>query len=708
MKAKAKRNCIQLVCALLVLGLLFPALSQQTASAATKDVTTFGATGTGTSDDTAAIQSAINAAVSGDTVYFPAGTYYINASLLPKSGIKINGVSKTTAIIKFNGSSGAPMIYMPITSNIINVEISNLTLDGNSDPQAESGIEAHNGTGHNMHDLIVKNFVGLTTDFGPFGIWFEGTSGSMSYLKGVKNSTIADNTFTNIGTANEWGGAVRMGWGSTGNKVLRNTITNTGRGGIFAHDGSSGSTIQNNTVTGSGMSPDGEGLSIELTAFSGNAVIEDNSVDHWISLDESDYTAVRRNTVSDTSGVVKFIGLEAATTSNNIFTDNMVNGGQQIGLSVSNDGVKQHNYWAYNTVQNMVQWGVQIQGDTGAQYQYFYNNTIMTTQADHPAAEYPSDAGFGFRFNGNATYFTLDNNQIKNNEAAGIQVTSTTGVDKISFVNNTITGNTDQSIDQYPAAAADLEWSGNTVSGNGTNTQLTSRGFSNPKPTANYTAVTTAAVGATVTFTNTSTDNVSIGYSLWDFNDGIPATVTSPTHVFNKAGTYRVSLVVWDNLGRGARVTKNITITGGSPTPTPTATPTATPTPTVTPTPTPTPTPPPTIHLEAESYNSMSGINNVGDGINSCDNGDWVRFNNVNLTGKTTFKARIATQNSGRHLEVRLGSLTGTKVADITTINTSNLDQTLSAALSGATGTNDIWIKFVGNTVGELDWFEFQ
>src|SRR5690242_12359425 len=42
----------------------------------------FGAVGDGTTDDTAAVQAAINAAiVSGGTVYFPSATYRINSQL---------------------------------------------------------------------------------------------------------------------------------------------------------------------------------------------------------------------------------------------------------------------------------------------------------------------------------------------------------------------------------------------------------------------------------------------------------------------------------------------------------------------------------------------------------------------------------------------------------------------------------------------------
>ena len=49
------------------------------------DVTGYGATGNGTTDDTAAIQNALNAAGSYGLVWFPAGTYLVSSALTPLS-----------------------------------------------------------------------------------------------------------------------------------------------------------------------------------------------------------------------------------------------------------------------------------------------------------------------------------------------------------------------------------------------------------------------------------------------------------------------------------------------------------------------------------------------------------------------------------------------------------------------------------------------
>ena len=47
---------------------------------------------------------------------------------------------------------------------------------------------------------------------------------------------------------------------------------------------------------------------------------------------------------------------------------------------------------------------------------------------------------------------------------------------------------------------------------------------------------------------------------LWDFGDGIPEVTARPTHTFGQPGKHRVTLVVWDQAGRGGRVEKMIEV----------------------------------------------------------------------------------------------------------------------------------------------------
>jgi polygalacturonase len=76
---------------LFIASIVIPVSSPIIANAATRDITTYGATPNDSTDDTSAIQNAINAATAGDTIYIPNGTFNISGTITGKSGIKICG-----------------------------------------------------------------------------------------------------------------------------------------------------------------------------------------------------------------------------------------------------------------------------------------------------------------------------------------------------------------------------------------------------------------------------------------------------------------------------------------------------------------------------------------------------------------------------------------------------------------------------------------
>ncbi|WP_227013976.1 fibronectin type III domain-containing protein [Paenibacillus psychroresistens] len=542
-----KKKVLSLVCAL---TLVLPVIPVTTALAATINVTTFGANGSDTSDDLTAIQNAVNSAANGDTVLIPAGTYYLSTNVNGKTGVKIAGAGRDLTTIKMtSGSAATKFFYL---YNVTNSEVADMTLDGNSSTVLLSAITSESGTGNKMRHLRVKDLA-ASAGFGPFALYAIGST----YLE------ISDNIVTNTGVNSDWGGGVRTGWGSSHALIENNTISNTGRGGIFVNDDSPYATVRGNTITGTGKKM--EGLGIELHTNTDYSLIENNNVDHWISAVRSKYVAVRNNIVKANDGSVGNMGLEVMV-DHGITSGNLVDGGQQVGMQQSPGTGYQ--LWNYNTVQNSVMWGMQLQG-TGTgfteQYQYFYKNIWKNGPIGNPAAAYPGFDGNAVRIHGDTKNIVFDSNQIINNGRKAIEITTASGTDRLSFINNTITGNGGPSIDQYPSSAADLEWSSNTVSGNGTNTQLTSRGFSDAKPIANFTAPLTVQLGTSVTFTNSSTDNGTIVENLWDLGEGLPVTTASPTYTYLKAGTYKVILGVWDNGGRASVKEQSINVFSGPP-----------------------------------------------------------------------------------------------------------------------------------------------
>ncbi len=94
------------------------------------NVTDFGATGNGTTDDTAAIVAAIAAAApssarTGNTVYFPAGTYLVSSTLTVPVGLILQGAGWDTPGVEsgtFAGSwifveAGASFSPVTLSSN---------------------------------------------------------------------------------------------------------------------------------------------------------------------------------------------------------------------------------------------------------------------------------------------------------------------------------------------------------------------------------------------------------------------------------------------------------------------------------------------------------------------------------------------------------------------------------------------------------------
>jgi len=520
--------------------------------AASRAVTAFGALPNGGRDCAAAIQSAIDASAVGDTVRLPSGTLLVNHTIRPKTGVKIAGCGREHTILKCQAEKPFDVFDL---SGMRNVELSHFAIDGGDNAGARCGISAVGGGGHRIHDLKIHN-LGAP---GALGIHFGGRD--TNYDHGVCDCLIADNVISNISLDSAWGGGIRLSWGSSRNRVLRNAIDNTGRGGIFADNGSADLTICHNRVTRSGRKA--EKLGLEIWKDCDRVVIEDNTIDHWLSVGGAARVAVRRNTISEKSGDVGFLGLELIG-QDVVATDNLVDDGQQIGISVSNDAHNEYQYCAHNTVRNMVQWAVQVQGDkAGARMLYYYKNAFLITQRGNPAAIYPHAAGRGFRFNGNCHFVTLDANEILDNRAEGIELGGGR-LDGISIVNNVIRGNAMAAV--CGRAGADFEWAGNTVAGNGSNRPFASHGSLGPKPAASFRCSSSPTVGQTVNFTNTSAAAAGgLGHVLWDFGDGVPSTSFHGSHTYGRAGTYRVTLVVWDKAGRGAMKKQSITVLRGSP-----------------------------------------------------------------------------------------------------------------------------------------------
>ena len=493
------------------------------------------------------INAVVQKCQSGDTLWLPNGTFSINEPIRMKSGIKLIGKGQGKTVIICAGIKPDSMIRI---NNCENIEISHLTLDAKNDGKVREGISGHNSRRLFLHHVTIRNLAKGDSSF-VHGILFSGNNPTMQ--QGVTDSVISDCYFDTIGQGAEYGGGIRMAWGSNRNRVERNVIRKTGRGGIFG-DHSSELVIQHNHVSGSG----GEGLGIELWGGCPKSLIEDNRVDHWISVDQGNQTAVRRNVVGADDGSLKGYGIEIIA-SDIVVTDNTVKGGASIGLSVSNVPRKNNVYWGYNTISDCVQWGAQFQGETGGiAHHYFYQCKFENTIVGDPRARYPKDSGHGFRFNGSCREMVFENCTFANNGGYAIQFVGK-NVDAVTFLRcvmdknrkGTVVGlSSDQTVD----------FNENTVDGIAGQFPR-ARTFSTPLPTADFQMPETIRAGEPAQFTCQSKPGKGqIVERLWDFNHGIAETTANPHHTFDQPGKYRITLIVWDTKGRGSRVEKNVKV----------------------------------------------------------------------------------------------------------------------------------------------------
>lgn len=108
-------------------------------------------------------------------------------------------------------------------------------------------------------------------------------------------------------------------------------------------------------------------------------------------------------------------------------------------------------------------------------------------------------------------------------------------------------------------------------------------------------------------------------------------------------------------------------------------------------------------HIEAECFDDMEGIQTEG-----CDegtlnvgwiqNGDWTKYNDIDLSGMKSIKARVSGKTTGSSIEVRLDAIDGDLIAELPVSNTggNQIWVTDSINILATTGVHDVYLVFKG------------
>ncbi len=138
------------VCSVLVFAVLFVLLSGAAMSANVREL---GAVGDGVADDTAAIQTVIDALpVGGGRVYLPAGIYLVKKLAL-KTGVTLQGDGPSTVLL---AAQTSPYLVTFASGTAERVRIADLTLDGNAPSQKDSAFGLYLPPGCAVSDLTVE------------------------------------------------------------------------------------------------------------------------------------------------------------------------------------------------------------------------------------------------------------------------------------------------------------------------------------------------------------------------------------------------------------------------------------------------------------------------------------------------------------------------------------------------------------------------
>lgn len=359
--------------------------AQTTSNGEYVSVKQFGAIGDGSTDDTSAIQRAINNVAGLDVIYFPKGVYKISKSsgqhglsLVNNTYLQLHPKAK----MQFATASADYDRLLEVPSNSVNITIDGGEFDGRRTLQTHETPFMY--INDNVNGVIVKNT--YIHDFNGEGIWVKGDTGPVSKrinihhnkFENIKahnvlfnweviNSQIKDNEFYNSDVD---GNAIWVGNNSENLEICKNYIENCGDIGIEIWVGSNHCTCIGNIINGATTMGISFGGGDFLTCI-GNIIRDYGFIGIEVAL--SEYCTIQGNTIFNGLDAGAFgISVSNDPTKGNRIIGNTIKDGLGMGMQII--GAAHDTEIAYNLVHNMGDRGLNLVGPTPLRLKVNHNS----------------------------------------------------------------------------------------------------------------------------------------------------------------------------------------------------------------------------------------------------------------------------------------------------------------------------------------------
>ena len=364
------------------------------------DVKKYHAKGNGVSDDSGALQNAINAE---NTIVLSAGTYIITKTLTMRVGVRIYGAKG--AIIKAGTAMSGTLLtqgrFFQLQYND-NCSIINLEFQSAAAFRPSVWSNACIFVQDSKNTTIGYNYFNFSLPYAANGvdaIWVTGSQAANTIIKGNKLKSVGieyaeAGAGGSIVDGNTIDHAPKDGLSAhgdtetfcTGNIITNNIITNSGMMGIEDWGKIDGTIIKGNTITGCGKDPaqsaDGMGISaVGINSFVTGNIITDAQA-YYIECARNN--TINGNTINDTKGqatgiIANYTVADSAASRRLLSTHTIANNiitGCSFSIFVYGNNVTNAITIASNTITNPLKIGVNIDNASTAFNITVSNNSV--------------------------------------------------------------------------------------------------------------------------------------------------------------------------------------------------------------------------------------------------------------------------------------------------------------------------------------------